>query len=175
MRRVVNGSDIVLFGDRKNTLGWSRKYNWRPSGNTQWTVKISRETNPFAKSPRIDLKNASQRSGRKDHAVRDEGTRLADQSWRWTTANRSWQLSTSGYRYGWRSGTSGHENTQTWHFDSYQNYAEAAQFSSKWNLKFFKRVKTKFFYYHEIKNNFELNDKLIDINFQLIIKNNETK
>ena len=132
---MVDGSNVVLFGDRKNTLGWSRKYNWRSSGNTQWTVKISRETGPFTKPPRIDLKNAGQRSSWKNYFIRDEGTRLADQSWRWTTANRSRQLSTSGHRYGRGSGTGGYENTQTGHFDPYQNYAEAAQFPSKWNFK----------------------------------------
>ncbi|KAK1130652.1 hypothetical protein K0M31_018769 [Melipona bicolor] len=47
MRHMVNGSDTVLFGDWKNPVGWHWKYNWRASGDTQRTAKISGKAGHF--------------------------------------------------------------------------------------------------------------------------------
>ena len=82
MRRMVDGSDTVLFGDRKNPLGWYWKYNWRASSDTQWTAKISRKAGHFERSPRFNLEDAEQEFARENHVVRDQGAYLADKLWR---------------------------------------------------------------------------------------------
>ena len=82
MRHMVDGSDTVLFGDRKNPVGWHWKYNWRASGDTQRIAKISGKAGHFERPPRFNLEDAEQESARENHVVRDQGAHLADKLWR---------------------------------------------------------------------------------------------
>ncbi|CAD1469777.1 unnamed protein product, partial [Heterotrigona itama] len=45
--------DTILFGDRKNPLGWHWKYNCK-----RRTAKTPGEASHFERSPRVDLEDA---------------------------------------------------------------------------------------------------------------------
>lgn len=58
MRYMVDGSDTVLFSDRKDPLGWHWKYNWRASGEPlKFSEKLIISKDDSRRSLRFNLEN----------------------------------------------------------------------------------------------------------------------